>query len=127
MRELIGAALLVAVLSGCASAPTRPDGIGRVFPRAPDVIQKAAVNALVVSGFEIEKQEALYVQGFKTRQVGLFVGSGGETVGVWIEPAGPMRTRVYIDTAKSLLGIVGQRNWNEDVMTMLEHELARPQ
>ena len=45
--------LLVVVLIGCAAKPTRPEIEGVVFQKATDVVQKAAVDALVVMGFDV--------------------------------------------------------------------------
>jgi hypothetical protein len=67
------------------------------------------------------------VQGFKPRKAGVMVGSGGETVGVWLEPVGSDRTRVRVDTARSVVGIAGQRKWDTDILAAMEKELGRPQ
>ena len=80
-----------------------------------------------MTGFDVEKNEPLYVQGFKPRKIGIIVGSGGETVGIWLEAVDPARTRVWISTAKSALGIAGQKSWNAEVLAEMERELARPQ
>ena len=120
---LIGLVLLV----GCSSTPSRPQIAGPLYAKPPAVVQKAAVTALVVNGFDIEKTEPLYVQGYKPRKVGLIVGSGGETVGVWLEPVGNDRTRVRIDTARTFLGAAGQRKWDADILAEMEKELGRPQ
>ena len=126
MRRL---ALLVAlaVLTGCSSTPSKPESPGVVFAKPPADVQKAVVNALVVNGFDVEKNEPLYVQGFKPRKAGVMVGSGGETVGVWLEPVGSDRTRVRVDTARSVVGIAGQRKWDTDILAAMEKELGRPQ
>ena len=117
---------LVAVLTGCASTPSRPQGEGGVlFSRPPGVVQTAAVNALTVSGFEIKKSEPLYVEGFRPRKIGLFVGSGGESAGVWLDPVDGSRTRVRVDTAKSFVGIVGQRSWDDQILAEMEKELGK--
>jgi hypothetical protein len=125
MRTRTATLLLIAACVAACASPTRPPGAGRVFDRSQETVHKATEHALAVNGFEIKKSDPFYVEGFRTRSVGLFVGSGGETVGVWIEPVGPQRTRVQVDTAKSIVGIVGQKNWDEEVLAMLERELAR--
>jgi len=119
--------LTLAVLAGCSSTPSQPESPGWLFAKPPAVVQKAAVNALVVNGFDIEKSEALYVQGFKPRKFGAIVGSGGETVGVWLEAVGADRTRVRIDTARSIVGVAGQRKWDADVLAEMQKELGPPQ
>jgi hypothetical protein len=110
----VSIALLLA--AGCAATPVMPEGEGVVFAQPADVIAKAAVDALVVHGFDIEKKEPLYIEGFRPRKIGFFVGSGGETVGIWLQPLEPSRTRVQVKTALSLVGIVGQRDWDAEIL-----------
>ena len=68
-----------------------------------------------------------HTSGFRPRKVGLFVGSGGETVGGWLEPVGEQQTRVRVDTAKSFVGIAGQKNWDAEVLAQMEKTLGKPQ
>jgi hypothetical protein len=127
-HALLGLALLLCggvVLAGCAATPVRPDTQGVVFQSPTDVVQQAAVDALVVTGFDIKKSEPLYVEGFRPRKVGLFVGSGGETAGVWLEPLEAARTRVRVDTAKTVLGIAGQKNWDTAILEEMEKSLGK--
>ena len=116
---------IVVAVAGCAATPSRPESPGVVFQKTSDVVQKAAIDALVVTGFDIQKSEPLYVEGFRPHKVGFFVGSGGETVGIWIEPLGSSSTRVRVDTAKSLVGIVGQKNWDTEILAEMEKTLGR--
>jgi hypothetical protein len=115
---------VVVVLVGCAATPTRPETEGLIFQKPVDVVQKAAVDAIVIMGFNVKKSDPLYVEGFRPRKVGLFVGSGGETVGIWLEPLEPSKTRVRVSTAKSLVGIVGQKNWDADILAEIEKTLG---
>lgn len=112
-------------LAGCAATPTRPEGGAPVFGKPAPVVQKAAIDALVVTGFEVQKTEPLYVEGFRPRRMGLFVGSGGETAGVWLDPVDNSRTRVRISTAKSVVGIVGQRSWDDAILEEMEKALGK--
>jgi len=115
------------VLVACASTPDLPKTPGVVFTQPVEKTRQGAVDALVVLGFDVKKQDPAYVEGFRPRKIGLFVGSGGETVGVWLEPVGDQQTRVRVDTAKSLAGIVGQKNWDADVVAQMEKTLGKPQ
>lgn len=118
--------LFVAVaLAGCAATPARPETQGVVFQKPTEVVQKAAVDSLVVTGFDIKKSGPLYVEGVRPRKVGFFVGSGGETIGVWLEPLGSSRTLVRVDTAKSVVGIVGQKNWDAAILEEMEKSLGK--
>jgi hypothetical protein len=101
---------LIAFMAGCASTPKATDAkVGAVFQRPIDNVQKAAVDALAVTGFDITKKEANYIEGFRPRKVGLFVGSGGETVGVWLTAQTPDKTEVKVRTARSFVGGAGQK------------------
>jgi len=127
-RSLVPAAVLaISLTAGCASTPKMPSGAPTIFGKPSAVVQKAALDSLIVAGFEIQKTEPLYVEGFRPRRVGLVVGSGGETVGVWLEPLGDSRTGVRVDTAKSSMGIVGQRTWNADILNEMSKSLGKPE
>jgi hypothetical protein len=123
-------ALLAAILPllvACASTPALPEAAGVVFAQPLEKTRQGAVDALVVLGFDLKKQDPAYIEGFRPRKIGLFVGSGGETVGVWLEPVGDQQTRVRVDTAKSLAGIVGQKNWDAEVLAQMEKTLGKAQ
>jgi len=127
-RCLVPPAMLAILLTaGCASTPKMPSGESTVFGKPSAVVQKAALDSLIVAGFEIQKTEPLYVEGFRPHRVGLVVGSGGETVGVWLEPLGDSKTGVRVDTAKSLLGIAGQRTWDADILNEMSKSLGKPE
>ncbi|MCK9194748.1 MAG: hypothetical protein M0P19_12845 [Nevskia sp.] len=119
-------ALVSVVFVGCAATPkVEKDAPVTVFEQPIAKVQKATVDALVVTGFDVKKSEPTYVEGFRPHKVGLAVGSGGETVGVWLAAKNPDVTEVKIDTAKSLVGIVGQRNWNADVLAEIKKSLGQ--
>jgi hypothetical protein len=117
------AIVTLAVLTGCASSPTKPPASGTLFKAAPDAVQKAAVVALVANGFEVTKQDARYVEGSRPRKWGLFVGSGGETAGIWIEPVDADTSRVRVDTARTFAGLAGQQNWDSEIIIELTKAL----
>jgi hypothetical protein len=117
------AIVTLAVLAGCASSPTKPPESGTLFKAAPDAVQKAAVVALVANGFDVTKQDARYVEGSRPRKWGLFVGSGGETAGIWIEPVDADTSRVRVDTARTFAGLAGQQNWDSEIIIELTKAL----
>jgi len=128
VRAALGIVLLASLVgSGCASTPTKPDTQGVVFQKPTGAVQKAAVDALVVTGFDVKKSEPLYIEGFRPRKFGAMVGSGGETVGVWLESLDSSKTRVRVDTAKSFVGIVGQKNWDAEILAEMEKTLRKSQ
>jgi hypothetical protein len=111
----------VAVFAECSAATAKPEPRGVVFQRSADDVQKAAANALVMKGFDIIKDEPLYVEGARPRTLGVLAA---ETVGVWLESLGPSRTRVRIETAKSAVSI-GQKNWDAAVLEEMEKALGK--
>jgi hypothetical protein len=127
MRGFFSGIVMSATLAftGCSSTPIKPTEGSVVFGKPPAVVQKASVDALVVTGFDIQKTEPLYVEGYRPRRVGLFVGSGGETVGIWLEPMDNSKTRVHVDTARTFAGGAGQRNWNAAILEELDKTLGK--
>lgn len=124
--QMILLTLASALVSGCASTPVAQDATPMtVFQQPIEQVQKAAVDALVVTGFNVTKQEPTYVEGFRPRKVGFFVGSGGETVGIWLASQGPNKTQVRVDTAKSFVGIVGQKNWDAEILNEMTKSLTK--
>jgi hypothetical protein len=63
----------------------------------------------------------------RPRKVGFFVGSGGETVGIWLEPLGPDQTHVLVTTATTAAGRLGQKNWDNEVLAEMEKSLSKKQ
>ena len=124
--QMILLTLASALVAGCASTPVARDATSMtVFQQPIEQVQKAAVDALVVTGFNVAKQELTYVEGFRPRKIGLFVGSGGETVGIWLASQGPNKTEVRVDTAKSFVGIVGQKNWDAEILNEMTKSLTK--
>jgi hypothetical protein len=124
-----------ALFGGCASTPKSPDATTQekekagdknksaVFEQPMDKTQKAALDALAVFGFEIKKQEPDFIEGRRPNKWGLFVGSGGETMKVWLESPGPTQTKVKVKTEHSFMGIAGQKNWDDKVLAELTKAL----
>lgn len=128
--SLFGQTILLVIVStliaGCASTPVASESAPQaVFQQPIEKVQKAAVDALVVTGFDVTKQEPAYVEGFRPRKVGFFVGSGGETAGVWLTEQGRDKTKVKVDTARSLVGIVGQKNWDTEILNEMRKSFAK--
>jgi hypothetical protein len=123
-------AAVALLLGGCSARPTKPaasNQAGTVFSASPATTQQAARNALTTLGFQIKKAQPSYVEGYRPRKVGALVGSGGETAAVWLEPVGTDQTRVLVDTAKSVVGIAGQKDWDAAILAEMRNGLARAQ
>lgn len=117
---------LVALMAGCSSTPKAADAkAGSVFPQPIEKAQKASVDALTVTGFDIKKQEPAYVEGTRPRKVGLFVGSGGETVGVWLTALSADKTEIKVKTSKTFVGGAGQKNWDAEVLAEITKTLGK--
>jgi len=111
----------MAAFAGCSAAPAKPAPQGIVFQRSADDVQKAAANALVVAGFEIKKEEPLYVEGSRPRTLGVLAA---ETVRVSLESLDSSRTRVRIETAKPAVGF-GHKDWDAAVLEEMEKALGK--
>ena len=116
----------VLVLLHTSIAAAADDGVQATLDRPIEVAQKAAVNALTVIGCTIKKEDPTYVEGKREHKVGVFVGSGGETVSVTLTPAGDGKVSVNIRTKKSLVGMAGQKNWDQPVLDEIMKSLASP-
>lgn len=129
MKKLSGIVALcvcASALAGCAATPTKPNNNAAsvVYDKPEAAVQKAAVDALVANGFVVNKTDAEYVEGSRPHKMGLMVGSGGETAGVWLSAIGRDKTSVKVDTAKSVVGIVGQKSWNTEILTEMDKSVG---
>jgi len=85
------------------------------FAQPMSKVQEQAVNAMVVLGCKIKKQLPNYVEGKRSRKVGVFVGSGGETLRVWLTEADGI-TSIKVKTDRTFAGGAGQKNWDEELV-----------
>jgi hypothetical protein len=118
------AAVLVILHTSVAAAAD--DGVQATLDHPIQVAQKAAVNALTVIGCTIKKEDPTYVEGKREHKVGVFVGSGGETVSVTLTAAGDGKVSVNIRTKKSFVGMAGQKNWDQPVLDEMLKSLSAP-
>ena len=117
---------LMVLIAGCSSTPKATDAkVSAVFQQPIEKAQKAAVDALTLTGLAVKKQEPTYVEGTRPRKIGVFVGSGGETVGVWLTAQSVDRTEVKVKTAKTFVGGAGQKNWDAEVMAEITKKLNK--
>jgi hypothetical protein len=102
------------------SAPEHQEVYHAVLTKPLAVAQQTAVEALESIGCVIKQRRPRYVEGFRPHQIGFVIGSGGETVRVWLSPISARRTGVKVATDKSLLGIAGQRTWDHEVIAQMK-------
>ncbi|MCB9747858.1 MAG: hypothetical protein H6755_05555 [Candidatus Omnitrophica bacterium] len=77
--------------------------------------KQLALDSLIVNGFELQEETDNYIQGKRPNKIGFFVGSGGETIGIWLESISEDKTSVLIKNKKSFVGYVGQQNWEREI------------
>ena len=129
MFNVVSSLALVALMgfmAGCSSTPKATDArVSAVFQQPIEKAQKAAVDALTVTGFGVKKQEPTSFEGTRPRKIGVFVGSGGETVGVWLIAQSADKTEVKVKTATTFVGGAGQKNWDAAVMAEITKTLNK--
>ena len=86
-----------------------------VVTATPLAVHDAALQALAGIGCEVKKDTADIIEGKRPNKIGLAVGSGGEKLVVTIKDVGNGRTEFKVTTKKTLLGIAGQKRWNDEV------------
>lgn len=97
-----------------------------IYQHSIEEVRPAAARALSFVGCKIETQEDFYVEGKRPNKMGFFVGSGGETVKVFLNPSSTNQTQVWADTDLSFVGIVGQKSWNQQVLDEMTRILNKP-
>ena len=109
------------------AAQAEDKGVQASLEASPVAVHKAAADALAVIGCEIKKDEPTQLEGYRKHKVGVFVGSGGETVTVAITAQAEGKTNVDIRTKRTLLGAAGQKNWDQPVLDEIRKSLASGQ
>lgn len=123
--KLVIAACLMS-LAGCSSTPTKSNDTtpSVIYDKAEATVQKAAVDALVANGFVVSKSDAQYVEGARPHKMGALVGSGGETAGVWLSSLSDDKTSVKVSTAKSFVGMMGQKDWDKEILADMDKSVG---
>lgn len=88
--------------------------VNEVIQYPMDAVQKAVKVGMQTYGFDIKDEKPDYLDGTRSRHVGVVVGSGGEKVTVRLssESGG---TRVKIETGKGFVGRMGKKNWSTPI------------
>jgi hypothetical protein len=149
----VAAATTVLMFAGCASTPqdqqnepskadkrdnasmtkeeilSHPDVKGHppvVFAKNLDEVRQAGLRALTFVGCKVKTQQPLFLSGDRPHKFGLLVGSGGETVNVFLYPQSDTETQVWVETHKSFVGLAGQQGWNKQVIDQITQLLNKP-
>ena len=119
---------LLTVILFVAAAPAafadKYDGMTVTFDKPIATVQKAAIDALTVVGVDVKKQDPNYVEGKRSRKVGVFVGSGGEVLSVALTAVGSDKTEAKVKTTKTFVGHMGQKVWDQDVVNEMAKALG---
>lgn len=117
------AMVLICSLTACATTTGKPGEIE--YNKPLNVVKQAGMDAMAVNGFEVTQNNATYIEGHRPRTLGLFCTPGGETAGIWLEQKSQSRTRVRINSEKSFLGKLCQRDWTEPILGEMENSLGQ--
>ncbi len=104
-----------------AKSETKKNITVAVLIAKPEAIHAAALQALAGIGCEVKKDTPLSIEGKRSNKIGLAVGSGGEKLFVEIKDLGDGKTEVTVTTKKTMVGIVGQKLWNEEVAAQISN------
>ncbi|MGA2279066.1 MAG: hypothetical protein ABSG80_02040 [Verrucomicrobiota bacterium] len=143
MKTLVSIAGLAAglvLLAGCASTPNHATPLSKeqillqpdvkdkppvIFQKGLEEVRLAGLRALTFVGCEVKTQEPLFLSGRRPNKVGFFVGSGGETVKIFLYPQSDSETHVWVDTDLSFIGLAGQQGWNKQVIEEMTNILNK--
>jgi hypothetical protein len=136
-----GLAAALVLVAGCASTPhhatpltqeqilQQPDVKDKppvIFHKGLEEVRRAGVRALNFVGCKLDVQEPLFLSGERPRKFGLFVGSGGEIVKIFLYPESENETHVWVDTDLTFVGMAGQQGWNKQVIEEMTTILNQP-
>ena len=96
-----------------------------VYAQPIETVREAGLRALTFVGCKITVQRPYFLEGERPRKFGLFIGSGGETVKVFILPRGN-DVHAWVDTDLNFVGIAGQQDWEKQVTEEMQRILKAP-
>jgi hypothetical protein len=126
LRSVYAMSVVLLGTLGGGTVSAADKGVQATFDQPMTAVHKAAADALTVIGCTIKKDDPAYVEGKRDRKIGAFVGSGGETVTVTLSDAGGGKVAVDIRTAKTFVGLAGQKNWDQPVLDEITKQLSSP-
>lgn len=95
----------------------------RFFPYPLDKVKTALIDGMKGIEFEVKKDDGKTIEASHKRHMGVFAGSGGETVVAQLEEAkeGEVTgTKVTAETKKGFVGRAGQKSWSNAVLDQTE-------
>ena len=82
-------------------------------------------NSLAVSGFKIKENDEVYLKAKRPNRMGLFIGSGGEECRIWLKQTSADETEIKVDSNKTFVGIMGQKEWDSTVLAEIIRDLNK--
>ena len=95
----------------------------RFFASPKEKVKEALVDALKALEFEVKKDKDNEIEASRKHHMGVFVGSGGESLVARLEEAeetGVKGTRITAETRKGFIGRAGQKSWSSAVLDQTE-------
>lgn len=105
------------------AAPNKKNITVTVLKAKPEAVHVAALQALAAVGCDVKKDSPMAIEGKRSNKIGLAVGSGGEKIFVNLKDLGGEKTELTVTTKKTILGIAGQKYWNDEVATRIRNAL----
>ena len=68
-------------------------------------VREAGIRALTFVGCKMKINEPYHLRGRRPNKMGLLVGSGGESVEIFLYPKSENETQVWVDTDMSVTGV----------------------
>lgn len=94
-----------------------------VLTATPEKVHAAVLEALASVGATVKKDTPTEIESKRSNKVGFVVGSGGEKILVSIKDLGQGKTELKVVTKKTVLGIAGQKLWNDEVANKVRDAL----
>lgn len=105
--------------------PTRGSkNVSQVVAFPIEDVMEAARKAVRRYGCDIKKESRGYLECTRSREIGVFVGSGGEKVKVRLSKK-RNGTLVKIDTGKGFVGRLGKKNWSTPIFNAMVKTLEK--
>jgi hypothetical protein len=125
------------VLAGCAGVPTSTHSYNESYkPNLPmksdgcyeasvvlakGVADSAAIATKALSAVDasVTEKTPTQIRAQRNRQIGLFVGSGGEELNVTLRPVSNSSTFVAVATKTGFVGGAGQKAWSCQIVDQM--------
>ncbi|MDD2737071.1 MAG: hypothetical protein PHF56_24315 [Desulfuromonadaceae bacterium] len=140
---LMGIVLAAALQSGCAGTLTSKYTYNNNYKTNAPVKDVNCYDASILLGVDLKKAREIgervivavdatleettetTLKAQRNRHIGLFVGSGGEELGIKLQPVDANNTFATITTKTGLVGGAGQRAWSCEIVDKMAQMAAK--